>query len=181
MTVPAITTGVPGVIASGNVPTWIVQEADMTPTPTDATTSIPAAVLSAAGTVKADCYHDMGDVSFTRTPTTRDRKRACEKFTVSVKTGETIEGTVTAIYDQQADTSDSINDVYDALPEQSTVYVVIAYGHDSMSTTPPKKADVYRGTVSTRAKNDPVEGEDLEFTATLACDLYLQDVTVAAA
>lgn len=181
MSVPAITTGVDGVIASGNVPTWIVQEADMTPALTDQSTSIPASVLSASGTVKADCYHDMGDVTFTRTPTTRDRKRACEKITVTKKTGETIEGTVTAIYDQQAlGGSDTINAVYEALPENSTVYVVIAYGHDSMSTADPSYVDVYRGEVSTRAKNDPVEGEDLEFTATLACDLYLQDVTVSA-
>lgn len=181
MSVPAISTGLDGVIASGNVPTWIVQEADMTPALTDQSTSIPAAVLSAAGTVKADCYHDMGDVSFTRTPTTRERKRACEKVSVSVKTGENIEGTVQAIYDQQAEAEDQINAVYQAVPEGSTVYVVIAYGHDSMSAEAPKRVDVYRGKVSTRAKNDPVEGEDLEFTATIAADLYLADVTVTPA
>ena len=182
MSIPAIATGLDGVKASGNVPTWIVQEADVTPALTDASTSIPASVLSAAGTVKADCYHDMGDVSFTRTPTTRERKRACEKVTVTVKTGETIEGTVTAIYDQQKlGGEDTINAVYSALPEDSTVYVVIAYGHDSMSTTAPAYADVYRGKVQMRSKNDPVDGEDLEYTATISADLYIEDATVTPA
>lgn len=179
MSVPAINTGLDGIIASGNVPTWIIQEADL-PNITESTTSIPGTALSAAGSVKADCYHNMGGVSFSRTATTRDRKRACEKVTVTVKTGETIEGTITAIYDQQADADATINAVYAALPEESTVYVAIAYGHDSMSASAPKKVDIYRGKVSTRAKNDPVEGEDLEFTATIAADLYLEDVTVSA-
>ena len=179
MSTPAITTGLDGVIASGNVPTWIVQEADMTPALTDQSTSIPASVLSAAGTVKADCYHDMGDVSFTRTQQTRDRKRACEKITVTVKTGETIDGTITAIYDQQQLGADAdINAVYEATPEGSTIYVVIAYGHDSMSATPPAYADVYRGKVQMRSKNDPVDGEDLEYTATISADLYIEDAQV---
>lgn len=180
MSTPAITTGVDGVIASGNVPTWIIQE-DAVETPmTDKTTSIPASLLSAPTTVKADCYHNMGGVNFTRTPTTRDRKRACEKVTVTVRTGQTIEGTIEAVYDQQAEDGDKVNAVYDATPEQSTIYVAIAYGHDSTSPEVPKKVDIYRGDVQTRAKNQPVEGEDLMYTATLSADLYLEDVTVTA-
>ena len=179
MSVPAITTGLDGVIASGNVPTWIIQEADMTPVLTDQSESIDAAVLSAVGTVKADCYHDMGDITFSRTQTTRDRKRACEKITVTVTTGQTIDGTVTAIYDQQQLGSDAeINRVYEATPEGSTIYVVIAYGHDSMSATAPAYVDVYRGKVQMRSKNAPVDGEDLEYTANISADLYLEDVTV---
>lgn len=182
MSVPAITTGLDGVIASGNAPTWIIQEADMTSVLTEESTSIPAAVLSAAGTVKTDCYHDMGDVNFTRTPTTRDRKRQCETVTVTVKTGETIDGSVTAIYDQQKlGASDEINAVYEATPEGSTVYVVIAYGHPSMSATPPAYVDVYRGKVQMRSKNAPVDGEDYEFTATISADLYIEDATVTPA
>lgn len=179
MSTPAITTGLDGIIASGNVPTWIIPESALTGI-TDQTTSIAATVLSATGTVKADCYHNMGGVNFNRTSTTRDRKRACEKITVTKKTGETIEGSVEAIFDQQedADATIKLNAVYDALPEKSTVYIAIAYGHDSMSATPPAKLDLYRGEVTMRAKNPIVEGEDMMFTATIAADLYLPDITV---
>ncbi|MDN5687130.1 MAG: hypothetical protein L0G94_10725 [Brachybacterium sp.] len=175
-------TGVDGVIASGNVPTWIIQEATI-PTPlTNETTSIPLSALNAEDTVKADCHHNMGDVNFTRTATTRDRKRACETVTVTVKTGETIEGTIQAVYDQQAGTEDIVNAVYDAVPEGAVVYVAIAYGHPSHETVSETTVvDVYRGRVSMRSKNQPVDGEDLTFTATLATDLYLQDVTLTAA
>jgi len=172
-------TGVDGVIASGNVPTWIIQDSVITPPLTNESTSIPLAALNDPTTVKADCHHNMGDVSFTRTPTTRDRKRACETVTVTVKTGETIEGTISAVYDQQAAAGAIINAVYDATPEGATVYVAIAYGHPSHETVDATTVvDVYRGKVQMRAKNVPVDGEDLTFTATLATDLYLEDVTL---
>lgn len=182
MSQPAITTGLDGIVASGNVPTWIIPESALTGI-TDQTNSIAATVLTAAGTVKADCYHNMGGISLNRTATTRDRKRACDKFTVTRKTGETIEAAVEAIFDQQeeADATVKLNAVYDALPEKSTVYIAKAYGHDSTSATPPKKLDLARGEVTMRAKNPEVEGEDLTFTATLAVDLYLPDITVTTA
>lgn len=181
MSTPAITTGLDGVIASGNVPSWIIQEATVTEALTDQTTEIPADYLTAADTVKTDCYHDMGDIAFTRTATTRDRKRACEIVTVTVKTGETIDGTLTAIYDQQAGAEDEMNAVYAATPEGSTIYVAIAYGHRSTSAEPPAYVDIYRGNVQQRSKNTPVEGEDLEYTATISADLYLEDVAVTPA
>ncbi|MFC0673552.1 phage tail tube protein [Brachybacterium hainanense] len=174
-------TGVDGVIASGNVPTWIIQEESI-PTPlTKESTTIPLAAFNAATTVKADCHHDMGDVSFTRTATTRDRKRACETVTVTVKTGETIEGTVSAVYDQQqlADAAAIINAVYQAVPEGKTVYVAMAFGWDSHKPIDATTiVDVYRGTVQMRSKNTPVDGEDLKFTSTLATDLYIEDVEI---
>lgn len=181
MSVPVISTGLDGVIASGNVPTWIIQESAVTVPLTDESTEIPASLLSDPTTVKADCYHDMGDVTFTRTPITRDRKRACETVTVTVQTGETIDGTITAIYDQQAEAEAEINAVYAATPQGSTVYVAIAYGHRSTSSTPPLRVDIYRGVIQQRAKNVPVEGEDLEYTATISADLYLEDVDVTGA
>lgn len=177
MSQPAITTGLDGVTASGNVPTWVIQDSTVTTPLTDQTESIPAAFLTEDTTVKIDCYHNMGDVNFTRTPTTRERKRACEKVTVTRKTGETIEGTIQAIYDQQADAEEQINAAYAAVPEGTTVYVAIGYGHDSHNGL-PARVDIYRGDVTMRSKNQPVEGEDLMFTSTISADLFLEDVTV---
>jgi hypothetical protein len=177
MSQPAITTGLDGVTASGNVPTWIIQDAAVTTPLTDQTEAIPASLFSDESTVKIDCYHNMGDVQFTRTPTTRERKRACEKVTVTRKTGETIEGTIQAIYDQQEDADAVINAAYSAVPEGATVYVAIGYGHDSHDGL-PARVDIYRGDVTMRSKNQPVEGEDLMFTSTISADLFLEDVTV---
>lgn len=174
------TTGVDGVIAGGNTPTWIIQEA-LIPAPlTDHDTTFPLTALSDATTVKADCHMNMDGISFTRNATTKDRQRMCEKVKQTIKTGETIDGELTAIYDQQADATALINHVYTALPEGATVYVVRAYGLDS--TVPPttaNKVDVYRGTVQQRNKNNPVAEEDLMFTATLSCDLLIQDAQLA--
>ena len=141
MSQPAITTGLDGVTASGNVPTWIIQDAAVTTPLTDQTDSIPASLFSDESTVKIDCYHNMGDVQFTRTPTTRERKRACEKVTVTRKTGETIEGTIQAIYDQQADADAVINAAYSAVPEGATVYIAIGYGHDSNDGLPAQNKE----------------------------------------
>lgn len=175
-----ITIGLDGITASGNVPTWVIQKATLTEPLTDDTTSIPGSAFTAADTVKIDCYHNMGDVNFSRTPQTRERKRACEKVTVSRKIGETIEGTIQAIYDQQADAADVINRAYAALPEQADVIIAIGYGHDSHDGL-PSRVDVYEGDVSMRSKNQPVEGEDLMFTASISAARFLEDVTVTPA
>lgn len=173
-------TGVDGIIAGGNTPTWIVQENTVTEGLTDKAVTFPLAALSAATTVKADCHMNMDGVEITREATTRDRQRMCEKVTVSVKTGETINGSITAVYDQQAAASALINAVYTALPEGATVYIVRAYGLDSQTKpSASTKVDVVRAKVTQRNKNQPVAGEDLMATATLSGDLYLQDVTLA--
>lgn len=174
-------TGLDGVIASGNTPVWIIQEETITSPLSSESKSIPLSALKAATTVKADCHMNMDGVDFTRNPTKRDRKRMCEKITSSVKTGETIDGKITAIYDQQAEAKALINAVYTALPEGKTVYVARAYGWDaSKAPSTEMKVDVWRGTVQQRAKNQTVDGEDLEFTADLSADLYIQDATVTA-
>lgn len=180
MSQPPISTGLDGVTASGNVPTWIIQESAITTPLEDGATTIPAEVFSDETTVKIDCYHNMGDVNFTRTPVTRERKRACEKVTVTRKTGETIEGTVQAIYDQQAEADAVINAAYASVPEGQMVYVAIGYGHDSAQGT-PTKVDVYRGDVTMRSKNQPVEGEDLMFTSTISAEKFWEDLEVGAA
>lgn len=170
-------TGVDGVIAGGNTPTWIVQEATI-PTPlNDTATGFPLSALSAATTVKADCHMNIDGVEITRETQTRDRQRMCEKVSVSVPTGETVNASVTAIYDQQAESSALINAVYTSLPEGATVYIVRAYGLDSNTEpTTANKVDVMRGKVRQRNKNNPVAGEDLMATAELSGDLFLQDV-----
>lgn len=174
-------TGVDGVIAGGNTPTWIVQEATVKTPLTSKSLGFPLEALTAATTVKADCHMDMDGVEITRETKTRDRQRMCEKVTVTVPTGETVNGSITAIYDQQAEAAALINAVYTALPEGATVYVVRAYGLDSNTEPSAKtKVDVVRAKVSQRNKNQPVAGEDLMATATLAGDLYLQDVTLSA-
>lgn len=175
------TTGMDGVIASGNTPLWIVQKETIGAPLTDQATTFPlTALTTATDTVKADCHMNMDGFSATRNLTNRDRKRMCEKFTQSVKTGESIDLTLSAIYDQQAGAEDLINAVYTALPEGQTVYVVQAYGWDSQKpVTAETKVDVYRMNVQQRSKNQPVDGEDLMFTATGSGDLYLQDVKLA--
>ena len=96
-------TGMEGVIASGNTPLWIVQPETIGSPLTDQAKTFPlAALTTATDTVKADCHMNMDGFSATRSLTNRDRKRMCEKFTQSVKTGESIDLTLTAIYDQQA-------------------------------------------------------------------------------
>lgn len=180
MSTPALSTGLDGVTASGNVPTWIIQESAITTPLEEGATTIPAEVFEDPTTVKIDCYHNMGDVNFTRTPVTRERKRACEKVTVTRKTSETIEGTIQAIYDQQAEADDIINAAYAAVPEGQTVYTAIGYGHDSAQGT-PSRVDVYRGDVTMRSKNQPVEGEDLMFTSTVSADHFWEDLEVTPA
>lgn len=175
------TTGVDGIIAGGNTPVWIIQEAAITTPLTEHTTSIPVSLLADPTTAKIDCYMNMDGMSVTRTPSTKERQRMCEKVKQSVKTGETIDIEITAIYDQQAQAADEINVAYTALPEDATVYIVRAYGLDSTVTpTSANKVDVLRGTVQQRNKNNPVAEEDLMFTATLSGDLMIQDVQLAA-
>lgn len=176
-----IVSGLDGVIASGNTPLWIIPSANVTPGLSEKSADFSIAHLTSAGAVKADCYMNMDGFDVTREATTRERKRMCEKVTKTVKTGETINGSITAIFDQQAQDAAQINAVYDVLAEGETVYIVRAYGLDSQTTpTASNKADVWRVTVNQRNKNQPVDGEDLMFTADLSGDLYLQDVPFAA-
>ena len=175
------TTGVDGIIAGGNTPVWIIQEAQIVEPLTEHTTKLSASLLTATTTAKIDCYMNMDGMSVTRTPSTKERQRMCEKVKQSVKTGETIDIEITAIYDQQAQAADEINVAYTALPEDATVYIVRAYGLDSTVTpTASNKVDIIRGTVQQRNKNNPVAEEDLMFTTTLSGDLMVQDVQLTA-
>ena len=55
---------------------------------------------------------DPGDISVTRTPTTKSRQRMCQIVAETVSTGETIDVTLSAVFDQQEVSSADINEVY---------------------------------------------------------------------
>lgn len=174
------TTAIAGVVAAGRVPTWIVQEASITSDPTEGTWSIPLAELNAASTVKVDCHMDAGDLSMTRTPSTRTRQRLCQVVAETISTGETIDITLSGVYDQQAETSAEVNEAYQALPEEAVVYVAQAFGHDSATDpTTSTVIDLWKATVQFRMKNQPTTvDEDLKFTATLSGSAYFADVAL---
>ena len=174
------TTAQEGVVAAGRVPTWIVPVAAVAVEPTEADPELLLADLLDATGVKADCHMDPGDISVTRTPTTKSRQRMCQVVAETVATGETIDITLSAVFDQQEASSAEVNEVYSALPEGEVVYIAQAWGWDSAVTpTTATVVDVMRGTVQTRTKNQPTTfDEDLKFTATLSMSSYVDDVAL---
>lgn len=176
-------TAIDGVLAAGNLPLWVIPAAALTTEPTEAAKSIPLAVLTGGTTVKADCYSDFGDVSISRTPTTRERQRMCQKLAETITTGQTIEISIGYVFDQQAALTVAVNKVYAALPEGATVYIARAYGWDTdLAPTAATKIDLYKATVQMVTKNEPASAdEDLKVTATLSGSAYWPDVTLTAA
>ena len=174
------TTAQEGVVAAGRVPTWIVPVAAVAVEPTEADPELLLADLLDATGVKADCHMDPGDISVTRTPTTKSRQRMCQVVAETVSTGETIDVTFSAVFDQQEAASAEVNEVYSALTPGAEVYIVQAWGWDSAVTpTTATVVDVMRGTVQTRTKNQPTTfDEDLKFTATLSMSSYVDDVAL---
>ena len=100
-----------------------------------------------------------------------------------IKTGETIDITISAVYDQQEATSDDVNKVYAALVEGAEVYVAQAFGWDSKVTpTTATVIDLWKGTVQMKTKNQPTSpDEDLKFTGTISGSAYFADVALTAA
>ena len=176
-------TAIEGVVAAGRVPTWIIPAASITADPVTGTWSIPLAALTGGTTVKIDCYLDAGDIAISRTAQTRTRQRLCQTVAEQIKTGETINITISAVYDQQEGTSDAVNKVYAALAEGGDVYVAQAFGWDSTVTpTTATVIDLWKGTVQMKTKNQPTSAdEDLKFTATLSGSAYFADVALTAA
>jgi hypothetical protein len=174
------TTAVPGVVAAGRVPVWIIPAGLVAADPTEGTWSIALADLTDPTSAKIDCHMDAGDFSVTRTPTTKSRQRMCQVVAENTKTGETIDITLSGVYDQQEAMSEVVNEAYAALPEEELVYIAIAYGWDS-SVTPTTSTviDLYTATVQSRDKNFPTTiDEDLKFTATLSGSAYFPDVAL---
>ena len=176
-------TAIEGVVAAGRVPTWIIPAASITADPVTGTWSIPLAALTGGTTVKADCYLDAGDIQVSRTAQTRTRQRLCQTVAEQIKTGETIDITISAVYDQQEATSDDVNLVYAALAEGGDVYVAQAFGWDSTVTpTTATVIDLWKGTVQMKTKNQPTSpDEDLKFTGTISGSAYFADVALTAA
>ncbi len=174
------TTAVEGVVAAGRVPVWIVPAAAVATEPTEAAPTMPLADLTDATGVKADCHMDPGDITVTRTPTTKSRQRMCQVVAETVSTGETIDVTFSAVFDQQEASSAEVNEVYAILEPGADVYIFQAWGWDSsVAPTTATIIDAMRGTVQTRTKNQPTTfDEDLKFTATLSMSSYVDDVVL---
>ena len=174
------TTAIEGVVAAGRVPTWIIPAALVTTPPTEGSNSIPLSALTGATTVKVDCYMDPGDYSVTRTPQTRTRQRLCQVVAQNITTGETIDVTLSGVYDQQEAMTEDVNLAYAALPEGADVYIAQAFGWDSsLDPTTSTVVDLVRGTVQQRMKTQPTTAdEDLKFAATISGSAFFQDVTL---
>ena len=175
-------TAIEGVVAAGRVPTWIIPAATITADPTTGAWNIALAAITGATTIKADCYLDPGDIQISRAATTRTRQRLCQTVAENIKTGETIDITLSAVYDQQEATSDDVNKVYAALVEGAEVYVAQAFGWDSTATpTTATVIDLWKGTVQMKTKNQPTSvDEDLKFTATISGSAFFADVALIA-
>ena len=173
-------TAVTGVVAAGRVPTWIIPAASITVDPVVGTWSIPLTALTGVTTVKADCHMDAGDLSVTRTPTSKTRQRMCQTVAETVSTGETIDITLSAVFDQQQLSTVTVNKVYAALPEGSVVYLAQAWGWDSgLTPTTSTKIDLFKATVQTRTKTQPTTfDEDLKFQALLSGSAYFADIAL---
>ena len=174
------TTAIEGVVAAGRVPTWIIPAASITADPTTGTWSVPLTALTGGTTVKADCHMDAGDISVTRTPTTKSRQRMCQIVAETVKTGETIDLTIAAVFDQQEAMTEDVNEAYAALPEGEVVYIAQAFGWDSSVTpTVATVVDLFKATVQSRMKTQPTTfDEDIKFQATLSGSAYFADVAL---
>ena len=176
-------TAVPGITAAGRQPVWAIQPTALTTPVTDDTETIPLAAVT--GGQKLDCYYDFGGLTLDRTATTRSRQRACQKVAEEIKIGETINGTLTIVWDQQKlnDTSeDVINDAYKALPEGAEVYLFIAHGWDSdQDPTAETIGDLWRVRVNQVAHLMAASAEeDLMARIDLAGSMFAPNVSLTA-
>lgn len=170
---------IPGVNAAGRQPIYVFPATEA-PGLTGATKTLPLTAVT-AGT-KIGCYYDFGGVELNREPITTERQRACQKVAETIRIGETISGTITAVFDQQATSEAEVNKAYAALPEGGEVILFVAHGWDTdIAPTAKTKGDAWRMTVSQVHKGIAASAEeDVTFTATLNGSLYLSDVTLTA-
>ncbi|WP_237222653.1 hypothetical protein [Rothia nasimurium] len=171
--------GIAGVSAAGRQPTWVIQASALTDV-TSATKSIPLTAVT--GGTKIDCYHNFGGVELTREQTTTERQRACEKVAQQIKIGETINGNINAVWDQQASSEAEVNKAYGALPEGADVFLFVANGHDTDKAPDAQtKGDLWRVKVSQVDHTiAAAPDEDLMFRATLSGSLFLPNITLTA-
>ncbi len=175
-------TAIEGVVAAGRVPTWIIPAATITADPVTGTWSIPLAALTGATTVKTDCYLDAGDIQVTRTAQTRTRQRLCQTVAEQIKTGETIDITISAVYDQQEAMTEEVNEVYAALAEGAECTSPRRSGGLEGHPHHRTVIDLWKGSVQMKTKNQPTSpDEDLKFTATSTGSAYFADGALTAA
>lgn len=176
-------TAVNGVVAAGRVPTWIIPAALVTTDPTTEANSIPLSVLTDDSVVKIDCHYDFGDVAVSRSEQTRTRQRACQVVAETINVGETIDVTISAVFDQQEAMTEVVNEAYAALPKGAAVYIAQAFGWDSaVAPTAATVIDLLKGTVRSRTKNQPTSAdEDLKFSSVIGVSAPFEDVTLTAA
>lgn len=171
-------TGIEGVVAAGRQPVWIIDGASLTAI-TDSDTTLSLATVT--GGQRADCYYNFGGLSLTRTPTMKEVQRACQKVATSKKVGETIEGTMTIVFDQQAESTAEVNLAYSAMPEEGTVGLFIAHGWDAeLAPDATTKGDLWIVDVTQvdhllAANAD----EDLMAQVTLNGERYLKNLTLS--
>lgn len=173
-------TAIDGVTAAGHLPTWIIPAATITADPVAGTWSIPLTAVTGATTEKIDCHMDFGDMSIAVADRTRERQRMCQTVVENIKIGETIDITISAVFDQQELETADVNAAYAALPEDGVVYLFRAYGWDSAVTpTTSTKGDLYKATVQSRIKSEPTTAdEDLKFLATLSGSARFMDIAL---
>lgn len=169
-----------GVTAGSHSPIKIIPAALVVQDPTTGAYSIPLSAVNGAGVVQIDGYLDAGDVSVSRSPQTRTRQRLSQATAQNVTIGETVDITVSAVYDQQADDGAEINAAYDAMPKGAEVYVAQAFGWFSGDAwTTATKIDLAKGTVQSRYKNQPTSGdEDLKFSSLVSVEQEWADVAL---
>lgn len=173
-------TAIPGVNAAGRQPVFIIQGTEL-PDLTSSSSSIPASKVT-AGT-KIDCYYNFGGVELSREAITKEQQRACQKVAETIKIGETISGTITAVFDQQATSEAEVNKAYAALPEGAEVFLFVAHGWDTEKAPEATKTrgDLWKMKVSQVHKGIAASAEeDITFTATLNGSAYWSDITLTA-
>lgn len=178
MSTPVIT-GVDGVAAAGRQPAYVIQDSVLTSI-TSTTKSIPLSAVT--GGEKIDCFYDFGGLELSREARTKERQRACEKAVKTVKIGESINGTVSIVSDQQAGADAEINRAYSALPEGEDVWIFIAHGWDSQQApTSATVGDLWHVTVTQVDRIiSPSAEDELKAQATLAGDMFVPNVTLSA-
>ena len=172
-------TGIDGVVAAGRQPAWVIDEAGLGEI-TDTTTTLPLATVT--GGQRVDCYYNFGGLVLNRTATLRETQRACQKVAKSTKVGEVIDGTLTIVWDQQADAADEVNLAYSALPEGGTVGIFVAHGWDAeQAPDATTKGDLW--VVDVTQVNHLLAAnadEDLMSEITLNGERYLPSLTLSA-
>lgn len=179
------TTAIAGVNAAGMQPVWAIDVADLTGI-TDDTESISLSAVT--GGQKLDCYYNFGGLALDRTANTTTRQRACQKVAEEIKTGETISGTLTIVWDQQklnsvAPEDAAINAAYKALPEGGEVFLFIAHGWDQdQAPDATTIGDLWRVRVSQIAHLMAASAdEDIMARADLSGSLFVPNVALTGA